>query len=114
MHGDEVWSVIKLGKIHINHSQSFIEARNKIRVLAELFGDDGITATRLATATSQVCRSLQRENASAFIRVQMDDGHNQSRLVLTVENADLDQTAAQLGYFFDKIKKGTDLTEPAC
>ena len=105
MHGDEVWSVIKLGKIRINHSQSFIEARNKIRVLAELFAEDSITPTRLATATSQVCRSLQRKNVSSFILVHLDDGYNQSRLVLTVENVDLDQTAAQLGYFFDKIEK---------
>ena len=105
MHGDEVWSVIKLGKIRINHSQSFIEARNKIRMLAKLFAEDNITPTRLATATSQVCRSLQQKNVSSFIRVHLDDGYNQSRLVLTVENADLDQTAAQLGYFFDKIEK---------
>ena len=98
--------MINLGNIQINHSQSFIEARNKIRVLAELFAEDIITPTRLATATSQICRSLQRQHASSIIRVRLDDGYNQTRLVMTVENADLDQSTAQLGYFFDKIEKG--------
>ena len=97
--------MITIGSIQINHSQSFIEARNKIRMVAELFADDSITPTRLATATSQICRSLLGKNASSFIHVRMDDGYNQSRLVLTVENADLDQLAAQLGYFFDRIEK---------
>ena len=70
--------MIILGTIQINHSRSFIEARNKIRVLAELLADDSITPTRLAIATSQICRSLQGKNAPSFIRVHMDDGYNQS------------------------------------
>jgi signal transduction histidine kinase len=106
MHGDEVWSMINIGNIKISHSRSFIEARNKIRVVAELFTDDSLIPIRLATATSQLCRSLPWKNASAFISVHMDGGNNQSMLVLTVQNGDLDQPLEQLGYFFDKVKKG--------
>ncbi len=36
----------------------------------------------------------------------MDGGNNQSMLVLTVENGELDQPLEQLDYFFDKVKKG--------
>ena len=97
--------MIVIGNIQINHSQSFIEARNKIRVLAELFADDSVIPVRLATATSQICRSLLRKNASPFISVHIDDDNNQTMLVLTVENGDLDQPSEQFGYFFDKIEK---------
>ena len=98
--------MITLGSIQITHSRSFIEARNKIRVVAQLFTDDSLIPIRLATATSQICRSLPWKNASAFISVHMDGGNNQSMLVLTVENGDLDQPLEQLDYFFDKVKKG--------
>ncbi len=98
--------MINIGNIKISHSRSFIEARNKIRVVAELFTDDSLIPIRLATATSQICRSLPWKNASAFISVHMDGGNNPSMLVLTVQNGDLDQPLEQLGYFFDKVKKG--------
>jgi signal transduction histidine kinase len=97
--------VIILGKIQINHSRSFIEARNKIRLVAGLFADDSLMPTRLATATSQICRSLPWKNTSSFISVHLDDGYNQSRLVLTVDNGDFDKLTDQLGYFFDNIEK---------
>ncbi|MCP4878787.1 MAG: hypothetical protein GY896_25320, partial [Gammaproteobacteria bacterium] len=97
--------MITIGNIKISHSRSFIEARNKIRVVAELFTDDSLIPIRLATATSQICRSLPWKNASPVISVHMDNDNNQSMLVLTVENDDLDQPSEQLGYFFDKIQK---------
>ena len=98
--------MITLGNLQINHSQSFIEARNKIRLLAELFTDDSVLPIRLATATSHMCRSLSGKNSSAVIDVHIDDNNDQSMLVLTVESSDLDQPFEQLGYFFDKVKKG--------
>ncbi len=97
--------MINLGNIQINHSQSFIEARNKIRVLSELFCDDSVISIRLATATSQICRSLQRKNASPSIGVHMDDDKGQPMLVLSVENGDFDQSSEPLDYFFDKVEK---------
>ena len=97
--------MIIIGKIQINHSKSFIEARNKIRAVAELFTVDSLTPIRLATATSQICRWLPGKNASPFISVQMDDDNNQSMLVLTVENRDLSPLSEQLVYFFDKVEK---------
>ena len=97
--------MINIGNIQLTNSQSFIEARNKIRLVAELFTDDSLLPIRLATVTSQICRSLIRKKASAFIRVHMDDDSNQSMLVLTVENGDFDQFSEQIGYFFDKVEK---------
>ena len=96
--------MINLGQITINHPQSFIDARNKIRVLAELFAEDSLTATRLAIATSQICRALYRENASTAIRVAMDEGYNQSTLVLSVVMAERDRETARLGSFFDRVE----------
>jgi len=97
--------MIIIGNIQINHSKSFIEARNKIRAVAELFTVDSLTPIRLATATSQICRWLARKNASPLISVQMDDDNNQSMLMLTVENGDLTPLSEHLCYFFDKVEK---------
>jgi len=97
--------MIIIGNIQINHSKSFIEARNKIRAVAELFTVDSYTPIRLATATSQICRRLPSKNASPFISVQMDDENNQSMLVLAVETGDLNPLSEQLGYFFNKVEK---------
>ncbi|MDJ0831400.1 MAG: response regulator [Desulfobacterales bacterium] len=95
-----------LGNLQINHSQSFIEARNKVRLLAELFTSDPVLTIRLAAATSHICRSLLRKQAAAVISLDFDDGNDRSMLVLTVDAGDLDQLPKQLGYFFDTIKKG--------
>ena len=98
--------MINIGNIQISHSQSFIEARNKIRMLAELFADDSVLPIRLATAVSQICRLLLRNNASPIINVHLDDNNYQSTLVLTVEDSDLNQPSETLGYFFDQVKIG--------
>jgi signal transduction histidine kinase/CheY-like chemotaxis protein len=97
--------VITIGKIQVNHSKSFIEARNKIRAVVELFSDDSLLPIRLATATSQICRLLSRKNSSPFISVRMNDDNNQSILVLTVEDGNLNPLSEQLAYFFDKVEK---------
>ena len=97
--------MIPLGNIQLTHSQSFIEARNKIRLVARLFTGDSLLPIRLATITSHICRSLPLENASPLISVHFDGGHSQSVLVLTVENCDLNLNSNQLGSFFDRVEK---------
>jgi len=99
--------MISIGNIQITHSRSFVEARNKIRALAELLTDDGLTPIRLATATSQICRALPWKNASPSISVHLDDDDHHSLLVLTVEKVYLDQPSEQLVSLFDQIKNET-------
>jgi len=97
--------MIGIGSIQITHSRSFIEARNKIRALAELLTDDRLTPIRLAIATSQICRTLPWKNGSPSISVDIDDDNNHSLLVLTVEKDDRDPPSGKLEFFFDQIKK---------
>jgi signal transduction histidine kinase/DNA-binding response OmpR family regulator len=99
--------MIILGDIQITNSQSFIEARNKIRAVAELFTEDRILPIRLATVTSQICRLLPWQNGVPFVSVLIDDANNQSMLVLTIENGNHDQPSEPLNFFFDKIKKSS-------
>ena len=101
--------MIIIGSIQITHSRSYIEVRNKIRAVAELFTEDRLLPIRLATATSQICRLLPWKNGTPFVSLQMDDHNNQSTLVLTVENGNLDQPFEQLNSFFDKIEKKHEL-----
>jgi len=97
--------MINIGNILITDSRSFVEARNKIRSLAELLTDDGLTPIRLAIATSQICRALPWKNGSPTISVHLVDDDNHSQLVLTVENDDRDPPPDKLEFFFDQIKK---------
>jgi len=96
--------MISIGNIQITHSRSFVEARNKIRALAELLTDDGLTPIRLAIATSQICRALPWKNGSPSISVHLKDEDNHSLLVLTVEKDVLGQPSEQLNLLFDQIK----------
>ena len=98
--------MISIGNMQLNHPQSFIEARNKIRVVAELFTDDAVLPIRLATATSQICRSLGRQSMSPVIGVHLDDAKNQTVMVLAVEDSDLAMPSERFGHFFDTVKKG--------
>jgi len=48
--------MIKLGRILIRDESSIIEARNKIRLLAEDPKFNSMQVTRLAAITSELCR----------------------------------------------------------
>ena len=97
--------MIHLGNIQINHPQAFVEARNKIRTVAALFTDDTVAATRLAAATSQICRSLDGGAAARTIAVDLESENHHVALVFTVESGDLADSLGPLELFFDQVAR---------
>jgi diguanylate cyclase (GGDEF)-like protein/PAS domain S-box-containing protein len=61
--------MIELGTIRIRDEDSMVQARNKIRQLAEDLKFSPITATRLATVTSELSRSVHLKAKESSIRV---------------------------------------------
>jgi sigma-B regulation protein RsbU (phosphoserine phosphatase) len=96
--------LIRLGSVSISHALSVNEARDKVRQVVEALTGDSITATRLATATSQVCRSLQRETGEPMVSLDLWQDGGTSRLGLTFEALDPVPGADLLAGFFDAIE----------
>ena len=64
--------MIELGTIPIKNQASIVEARNKIRLLAEDLELDSITATRMATMTSELSRRMATTGQATSIKVALD------------------------------------------
>ena len=72
----------KLGTIMIRSTSSVYDVRKKIHDLARTLGYDDVTAVRLATATSQVCRALAADNSVARIEAGLRLMDDRTALVL--------------------------------
>ena len=75
-------NMIELGNISIKDETSIVEARNKIRILAEDLKFDSITATRLATMTSELSRRMVTADLASNIEVGLDKRGGALSLVL--------------------------------
>ena len=74
--------MIELGTIPIRNEASIVEARNKIRILAEDLGLGTVTATRMATITSELSRRMAAASLMSDIRVALDQRDGAFGLVL--------------------------------
>lgn len=96
--------MIDLGEIPLNESGALAEARNKIRNLSATASGDELLAIRLATVSSQVARSLHRENRSARIEVALCDQRGGLDLVLNFVGELDDSSQGYLHRFFDQVQ----------
>ena len=69
--------MVELGKILIRNDNGILHCRNKIRVLAMEFGFSAVQATRVATASSEICHQILDENPKTSVKISVDeiDGH---------------------------------------
>ncbi len=74
--------MIELGTIPIKNETSIIEARNKIRLLAEDLRFGSIIATRLATVTSELSRRMVVTSHMSDIKVALDKRDGSFGLIL--------------------------------
>ncbi len=74
--------MIELGTVPIMNETSIVEARNKIRLLAEDLKLGPIIATRLATVTSELSRRMVAVSHMSDIKVALDKRDGIFRLVL--------------------------------
>ena len=92
-----------LGRFSLEHPDSAVQARTKMRRLAVLLGLDEVEATRLSTATSQAVRWVQERSEHAELAVELAHGPNTDELVCAFEPSEAVPTPAYLGTFFDRV-----------
>lgn len=64
-----------------------LEARKKVRVLAEDLGLGSVTATALCVVTSEIFRAAIRVSSDAAARLRVDDAPGSPRLVVSIDAA---------------------------
>jgi sigma-B regulation protein RsbU (phosphoserine phosphatase) len=110
MPGVEEKAVIDLGEIPLGDARSILEARLKIRNLAATASGNELLATRIATVSSQVARSLLRKSIQSRIELMLCDQRGGVDLVVNYVG-DLDERSQdQLRAFFDQVQ---DCCSPA-
>ena len=100
--------MIELGNISIRNDDGVLQGRNKIRMLAVEFGFSAIQATRLATASSEVCRQLLCENKRLSIATAVDEIDGQLGFALTFKGAASELATERYALIFDTIKYVSD------
>ena len=100
--------MISLGEIPIGQASSVREARNKVRTIAEAVLDDTVAATRLATAASEIGRSILNSGPSGRIQVGLDSDHTGRRLYLDFFGGASQHELGRLAGFFDDLRDAVD------
>jgi len=98
--------MIELGTIPIKNKASIVEARNKIRLLAEDLELGSITSIRIATMTSELSRRMLATGQPSVIKVAVDKGKELFELALEFTPG---QACAAIGIkvleaIFDNVK----------
>ena len=93
--------MITFGTIRLRHRSSIVDARNKIRGLADALGYDPIASTRLATAVSQASRVLLADSDDSRISVALDPATAAPRLIVDFEARPSIPRLSGISGFFD-------------
>jgi len=96
--------MIELGKVLIKEETSIVEARNRIRLLAEDLKFNSFAATRLATITSELSRIVYEKDDGSSIVVGFDKREETFGLVLAFQSRKEELDAAKAEVFFDEVK----------
>jgi signal transduction histidine kinase len=96
--------MLKLGKILIKDKSSIVEARNKIYLLAEDLKFSSMSATRLATITSDLSRSIYQKGIESSLTVGFEERKGIFGLVLIFQGKRTDLNIKQTELFFDNLQ----------
>lgn len=96
--------MIELGKILIKDNSSIVEARNKIHLLAEDLKFSSMSATRLATITSDLSRSIYQKDIESSLTVGFEERKDIFGLVLIFQGKGTDLNIKQIELFFDNLQ----------
>ena len=96
--------MITLGQIHIRHTSSIVEARNKIRLLAGDLQFNATTAARLAAITSELSRMMYRLGGESSIVAGLDRHDGRYRLRLLYRSDVETVHVAQAERVFDVVR----------
>jgi sigma-B regulation protein RsbU (phosphoserine phosphatase) len=97
--------LIRLGSIAIRGDASVLEARRKIRAVVEYLARDTVTATRLATVTSEIVRLYVQQGRGSRLDVACDAQHNGTWMLLDFHDPEAVPDVEHLGGFYDRIER---------
>jgi len=95
--------VIELGVICIRDEISIVQCRNKIRTLAMNLNFGSVESTRLATASSEVCRTLLKNEAPSSVEVNFDKVNGRFGLLLVFKGVTGQFNLGKFEFLFDQI-----------
>ncbi len=96
--------MIELGSIPLRDMAAVVEARDKVRLVAEALRFDPIVAARLATATSEMGRLMCRAAQEPRLSVGLTTQRRNAGLVLCFEARQPVSETAHLRLFFDDVR----------
>jgi len=96
--------MITLGQIHIRHTTSIVEARNKIRLLAGDLKFNATTTARLAAITSELSRLMYQQGNESSIVAGLDKNEESYGLMLRFQSKMEDVNVAKADLFFDTVQ----------
>ena len=97
--------MIHLGSIAIRGDASVLEARRKIRAVAESLAHDAVTATRLATVTSEIVRLYVQQGNGSRLDVACEAQHNGAWMLLDFHDPEVAPDVEHLAGFCDRIER---------
>ena len=95
--------MIELGSISIQDEDSIVHCRNKIRVLAMDLKFSSVEATRLATATSEICWSLLENGGRSSVDVYFDKLNKRFGLLMVFNGLPTQFNSNKLEFLFDQF-----------
>ena len=98
--------VIKIGELTVKEYEGAIEARKKIRLLAEDLGFNEIHATRLETVFSEICHYCCKDGNKVEVKIELSDADSRNFLLFSFSgNGKIERTPG-IRSFFDFIENG--------
>ena len=101
--------MIELGNISIRNDDGILHCRNKIRMLAVAFGFSDIQATRIATASSEICRQLLPDNGRLSVETMVDDIEGNLGFALAFKGASSEFSTERYALVFDTVKSDSNI-----
>ena len=99
--------VTEIGNLVIQDYEGAIEARKKVRLIAEKLGYNEIHSTRLETMFSEICHHGCENRNNLKVNIDLSKTGTEFRLIFTFSNKDKIERTPGIGSFFSIIKPET-------
>ena len=103
--------MIQLGTVQIRDENSIVQCRNKIRALSLDLDFSLVVATRIATATSEICNMLLQSNTHSSVNIAFDKRDGRLGLFMVFETATPQLKEENFTILFDHFEFVSDNPE---
>jgi sigma-B regulation protein RsbU (phosphoserine phosphatase) len=100
--------MIQLGTVQIHNDNSIVQCRNKIRVLSLDLDFSPVVATRIATATSEICSILLQSNSHSSVKIAFDKIDERLGLLMVFDPATRQLEEKNFNLLFDHFEFVSD------